>query len=293
MRFLLILFLMWHSLYAKQNEADYYAMKKVAYHYFDGGKSRQAIGVVKDFIKKHPKSYRAQNLLAHFYYWTGDKRHSLKILEKVVKKSNLAEAKRLWRRLQKKSPRKVQSSLQKSDTEQHQKDISADLVFLLQYVKSHPFDIENRKFLLHYFISVNAREEAQRMVDEILHIAPDESETLKLVKEFGLRINASESKVSVSNAKMNKIVAMLHSDFVQKRYCRFVNLYNAVVHQGGYLPEYIHLDAVEAAVEMRAFAIARSILLRHDFTPGKHVRQLQALLDQKVFHISEGSTSRL
>ena len=242
MRFLLILLLTWHTLYAKQNEADYYAMKKIAYRYFDGGKSRQAIGYVKDFIKKHPGSFRAQNLLAHFYYWTGDKAHSLKILESVVKKSDLAEAKRLWRRLQKRSPRKVQSGLQKSDTAQRKKDISADLAFLLQYVKSHPFDIENRKFLLHYFISVNARAQAQRMVDEILRIAPDESETLKLVKESGLRINVSETKVP--ETKMDKIVSMLNSDFVQKRYRRFINLYNAVVHQGDYLPEYIHLDAV-------------------------------------------------
>ena len=295
MKFLLILFLTWQGLVAYADEANYYAMKKVAYRYFDGGKSAKAIRYVEAFIKKHPESYRAQNLLAHFYYWEGKKEQSREILEKVVQKSDLAEARRLLRRLQKMSvakKRKVHKSGQRS-TSKKREDISADLAFLLEYVKTHPFDVENRKFLMHYFISVNDTNAVQKMAREILGIDPNESETLRLAKERGLPVQEHAIQNVGTQLKMDKIVSVLNNYFVQRKYRRFVNLYNAVIHQNVYLPEYIHIDAVRAAVEIQAFAVARRILLQHDFTPGKHVRELRALLERKVLHISSGESPRL
>ena len=295
MKFLLILFLTWQGLVAYADEANYYAMKKVAYRYFEGGKSTKAIRYVEAFIEKHPESYRAQNLLAHFYYWEGKKEQSRKILEKVVQKSDLAEAKRLLRRLQKVSvakKHKEDKSSQQTSSKKRE-DISSDLAFLLEYVKTHPFDVENRKFLMHYFISVNDTKTAQKMAHEILRIDPDESETLRLAKERGLSVQEHAVRNVDTQLKMDKIVSVLNNYFAQRKYRRFVNLYNAVRHQNVYLPEYIHIDAVRAAVEIKAFAVARGILLQHNFTPGKHVWELRALLDRKVLHISSGERPRL
>ena len=295
MKFLLILFLTWQGLVAHADEANYYAMKKVAYRYFDSGKSTKAIRYVQAFIEKHPKSYRAQNLLAHFYYWEGKKEQSRKILEKVVQMSDLAEARRLLKRLQQVSvakKRKGDKSVQQTPSKGRE-DISSDLAFLLEYVKTHPFDVENRKFLMHYFISVNDTKAAQKMAREILRIDPDETETLRMAQETGLLPKEHIAQNVASQPEMDKIVSVLNNYFVQQKYRRFVNLYNAVTHQNVYLPEYIHIDAVRAAVEIQAFAVARRILQQHDFTPGKHVQELRALLDRKVLHISSGERSRL
>jgi len=295
MKFLLILFLTWQGVVAHAGEANYYAMKKIAYRYFDGGKSAKAILYVEEFIQKHPESYRAQNLLAHFYYWEGKKEQSRKILEKVVQKSDLAEARRLLKRLQKVSvakKRKVPKSAQQHSSKKRE-DISSDLAFLLEYVKTHPFDVENRKFLMHYFISVNDTKAAQKMADEILRIDPNEPETLRLLKESGSPAQGYAAQNAASQPKVDKIVSVLNNYFVQRKYRRFVNLYNAVLNQSVYLPEYIHVDAVRAAVEIKAFATARRILLQHDFTPGKHVRELRVLLERKMLHISSGESPRL
>ncbi len=295
MKFLLILFLTWQGVATHADEGNYYAMKKVAYRYFNGGKNAKAIRYVQAFIEKHPESYRAQNLLAHFYYWEGKKEQSRKILEKVVQKSDLAEAKRLLRRLQKVSvaPKSKEDKSGQENVPKKREDISADLAFLLEYVKTHPFDVENRKFLLHYFISVNETKAALRMAHEILRIDPNESETLRLVQETGLLPKEHIAQNVASQPEMDKIVSVLNNYFVQQKYRRFVNFYNAVTHQNVYLPEYIHIDAVRAAVEIQAFALARRILQQHDFTSGKHVRELRTLLDQKVLHISSGKRSRL
>jgi len=294
MKFLLILFLTWQGFVAHADETNYYAMKKVAYRYFEGGKSAKAIRYVQAFIEKHPESYRAQNLLAHFYYWEGKKEQSRKILEKVVQKSDLAEAKRLLKRLQKVSVAKKHAHKNSQQTSSKKReDISSDLAFLLEYVKTHPFDVENRKFLMHYFISVNDTKAAQKMAREILRIDPDETETLRMAQETGLLPKEHIAQNVASQPEMDKIVSVLNNYFVQQKYRRFVNLYNAVTHQNVYLPEYIHIDAVRAAVEIQAFAVARRILQQHDFTPGKHVQELRALLDRKVLHISSGERSRL
>ena len=295
MRYLVILLLIWQGFVAHADEASYYTMKKVAYRYFEGGKSAKAVRYVQAFIEKHPESYRAQNLLAHFYYWEGKKEQSRRILEKVVQKSDLAEAKRLLKRLQKisvsKKRQKGKSAKQSAFTKSE--DLSSDLAFLLEYVQTHPFEIENRKFLMHYFISTNDTKAAQKMAQEILRIDPDESETQRLAKKMGWLSKTFLPHNVISLPKMKKIVSVLHKDFAAHKYHRFINLYKALLDQNASLPKSVHFDAVEAAVEIKAFALARKILQQYDFTQEKDVRELRAMLDRKALHSVSGKQSIL
>jgi tetratricopeptide (TPR) repeat protein len=283
MKSLLILFLLFQFLYAQKSQQDYYTMKKVAYSYYDHGKTEEAIKYVQQFMKQHPESCRAQNLLAHFYYWRGEKRASEEILKKVVKKCDLAEAKRLLYRVQKKhskSKKRMAVKIKKT-TPVAKENISDDLAFLLKYVKTHPADIENRRFLLHYFISTDKREDAQKMANEILDIYPDDLETLSLIKESGLILKQNDVQ-RLSKSELDKIVSLLNQYYAKKAYRRFINLYNALDHQGVYMPQYIHMDAVKVAVALQEYTIAKKILLLHEFKSTHQLQELKALIDRKI-----------
>jgi tetratricopeptide (TPR) repeat protein len=283
MKSVLILFLLLQLLYAQKSQQDYYTMKKVAYNYYDRGQTEEAIEYVQHFIKQHPESCRAQNLLAHFYYWRGEKRTSEDILKKVVKKCDLAEAKRLLLRVQKrrtKSTKHLAAEMKKT-VPMEKENISDDLAFLLKYVETHPVDIENRRFLLHYFISTDKRVDAQKMANEILDIYPDDLETLALIKESGLTLKQKEVR-RLSKSELDKVVSLLNQYYAKKAYRRFINLYNALDHQGVYMPEYIHMDAVKVAVALQEYAIAKKILLVYDFKQTRQLRELKALIDRKI-----------
>ncbi len=275
MKFLLILFLVLQIVYAKKGVENYYAMKKVAYRYFEARKSAKAIAYVKAFAQKHPESDRAKNLLAHFYYWTGQKEAAKEILEKIVPACGLTEAKRLLKRLN----RHRTGSTKKSPKP---KNISDDLAFLLAYTKTHPADIENRKFLLHYFISVENLPEAERLASEILEVNPDDLETLMLVKERGLKVMFRSADRQLPKERVDALVSLLNRYYAQKAYRRFINLYRVLEHQGIFLPEYIHVDAVKVSVALEEYYFAKKILLAHELEQDSRVDELQGLVDHKL-----------
>jgi len=252
------------------HENSYYSMKKEAYRLHEHHQSDKAIAYVEDFIRTHPKNYRAKNLLAHFYYWNGNKQKARAILEEVVSHSDLQEAKRLLQKLRR-------TSLGEKE------EIHDDLAFLKAYIKNHPVDIKARKYLLNYYISLNNKKEASRLAKEILRIDPDEIETLALIRDEGLDLSLFEPsrQCLYPEEKMDKVVELLQLYYAQKAYTRYVNFYKSLEHLGFYLPAYIHTQALEVALMLGEYKMAKKIILLYE-KKSKEVQKLDALIEQKL-----------
>jgi hypothetical protein len=275
----------------------YLSMKKEAYRYYENAQQQKAIKKVKAFIDQHPESLRAQNLLAVLYYWEGQKSEAKSVLKKLLAQGELPEARRLLSQLQKSSATKkgvrknkqVAAETKRKKAKKEVKDpkqrFTEDLAYLLNYVKKHPHRIEERKFLLHYFLSINDKKRANAMAKEILAIDPDEAETVALVRRKGLDLTTVKRADTASlrpDARRDKIVALLNEYKEQGAFKRYLNLYRALLERGEYLPKYIHLDALNIAVETKAYHLAKRILVENRFKNSPHLRQLRALLDRKL-----------
>ena len=273
---------------------DYYKMKKEAYRIYESGKVHRAMAYVERFVRANPKSVRAQNLLAVLHYWQGDLKEAEAILEKVVAQQKLPEAKRLLAtirtRLHKKdASRSVAKKVirqgkkaQRYAAKRGKSSFDEDLAFLHAYIRKHPDNVEERKFLLNYYISVDDKKMAARLASEILGIDPDEAETLALVRQADLQLPAHRDLTEPQDATSPKVIALLNDYKQQKAYRRYLNLYRAVVDRGSYLPRYIHLDAMHIAIGMHEYRIARTILLKHDFPDTPNLRKVRTLLDKKL-----------
>ncbi len=256
------------SLYAQERlPADYYAMKKIAYGYFDHGKSAQAIEYVKKYLAAHPQNNRAKNLLAHFYYWSGKKTAAKKLLEEVVAKSDLKEAKKLLAYLNRGKRKRGE-------------EIEEDIAFLQRYVQTHPVDIESRKYLLNYYLSLNARDKARKMAAEILSIDPDEIETIEQLLEAGVEIPGYHSAADADATAIYS--AFLEKFYLQKAWYRFLNFYRALEHRGVPLPEKVHRQALETALFLKRYRYAKKILLLHTRSGDQTVTALKSLVDRKL-----------
>ena len=275
--------------------ADYFAMKKRAFYAYEHGAPDKALKEVQAFIRSHPENLYAQNLLAVFYYWQGEKAQARTILEKIVAKGDLPEAKRLLAKLGPETSKKEGAEKSKDERAgitpkrpgdyKHEKEgrKEDDLAFMKRYIRTHPEEVEARKVLLNYYISVNDKEEAARIVQQLLRIDPDDIETLTLAKSEGIEIAEHAAATAFQdNAQRDRVVALLHKYREQKAYRRYLNLYQAFANQKAYLPLYIHLEALEVAVSLREYKVARRILLENDFPATQHLRELRALLDRKL-----------
>ena len=269
-------------LFAAGPSQEYLQMKKKAFYAYEHGKTQEALERVKVFIGTHPQSLYAQNLLATLYYWNGDKAQAKTILEKIVAKSNFPQARRLLARIgtgeREHSVQSNKHSENKNETKNKRED---DLAFMQNYILTHPFDVDSRKVLLHYYLSRNDKADAARIAGELLHLNPDDTQTLALVRHENLKI-VNETADVAANERRDKVVALLHSYKEQHAYRRYLNLYQAMVDQQAYLPAYIHLEALEVAIMLHKYSIARRILLQNDFPATPHLRELRALLDRKL-----------
>ncbi len=301
------LWLTWLTLTALLNangvSEAYLTMKKEAYRYYEHNQKKRAFDTVEAFIAKHPKSLRAQNLLAVLYYWEGRTEDAARLLRKLLKKGNLPEAKRLLARIEKKVPARMKpkdekvvtksagnakgakaTGNKKQNSEKRKEKFQDDLAFLLEYIAKHPERIQERKFLMRYFLSVNDRKEAKRLAGEILSIDPDEAETLRLAKANGIDISlpAKETVAAKPDSRRDRLVSLLNSYKEAGRYDRYLNLYRALTERGEYLPQYVHLETLDIAVQERAYRLARRILMQNRFKNTPHLRQLRALLDRRL-----------
>ncbi len=289
MKILAMLLLSLQFLAAAGPGADYLAMKKQAFHAYEHGKPQKAVQQVKAFIASHPESLYAKNLLAVFYYWQGEREKARIILEKIVSKSDFPEAKRLLVRIGRKAKksRNAKKSVHKSvkddiAKETHRKDTGKDdLSFMQSYILAHPNDAASRKVLLNYYLSVGDTSHAREIAQELLRIDPDDVETLALVKNEGIEVPSAQNGQH-DDRQRDKLVTLLHRYKSEKAYSRFINLYQALTSQNAYLPQYIHLEALEVALELKKYNVARRILLKNDFPSTPHLRQLRALLDRKL-----------
>ncbi len=268
--------------------ADYLRMKKKAFYAYEHGKPQEAVQRVKAYIDVHPESLYAKNLLAVLYYWQGERAKAREILERIVAKDDFPQAKRLLAQIEKGVKRttgvhiseKKQVSVPKKsgDVRKRKED---DLAFLQQYILEHPNDVDARKVLLNYYLSLNDDKHATQIAQELLRIDPDDVETLGLVKSEKLKVAFNYDDVH-SDARRDKVVALLHTYQSQRDYRRYINLYQAFANQKAYLPRYVHLEALDIAVQLREYRLARRILLENDFPATSHLRELRALLDRKL-----------
>lgn len=268
----------------------YMTMKKEAYRVYESGHPADAIRKVRAFLKRHPDSVHAKNLLAVLYYWQGEKREARAILEKIVAAYDFPQAKRLLSRLggraagAKRHARQVQAPKHEAhaSTKKGSGQHAEDLAYLLGYARKHPEDMESRKFLLQYYLSISDRAHAAQMAKEILSIDPDEQETLKVVAQEDLVLPKSVAKAVQPSDARDRMAALLERYKTEKAYHRYINLYRALLDRGEYLPRYVHLEALEIAIEEREYTLAKRILMQNRFQPTPHLRRLRALLDQKL-----------
>ncbi len=289
MRSVLLLFLML-GLVSAGTQSNYYTMKKRAYALYESGKAGEAIEKVKTFIDMHPESIRARNLLAVLYYWQGEKNKAREILEQIVSTHSFPEAERLLAKLKTGASQKKitqeklhrQKAAVEGATESKADNQEEDLAYLLGYIRKHPQNIEVRKFLLRYYLSVGDQDAARRLAREILEIDPDEGETLALLKAKQINIVSHTAQQDKPDPLKDEAIERLNRYKAQKAYSRYLNLYQALVHQEAYLPRYVHLDALGIAVELKEYRKAKAILLRNQFPNSPGLRKLRAILDKKL-----------
>ena len=268
----------------------YMTMKKEAYRVYESGHPSNAIRNVRAFLKRHPDSVHAKNLLAVLYYWQGEKRVARAILEEIVAAYDFPQAKRLLSRLvgsvagAKQHAQQVQEPKHEAhpSTQKNSGQHAEDLAYLLGYARRHPEDLESRKFLLQYYLSVSDRAHAVQMAKEILSIDPDERETLKVVAQEDLVLPKSVAKAVQPSDERDRMAALLARYKTQKAYHRYINLYQTLLDRGEYLPRYVHLEALEIAIAEREYSLAKRILMQNRFQPTPHLHRLRALLDQKL-----------
>ncbi len=287
MKILVVLLVSWHLLYGASSDEVYFQMKKEAYYLYEHSQEEKALDSVKAFLKEHPQNVRAQNLLAVFYYWMGEKLKAKEILEKIVAKQKFAPSVELLAKInyslapkstEKKSDKQEKLSAKKSI----QNALSEDLAFLLDYVKKNPSNIVDRKFLVNYFLSANDQENALKMAREVLSIDPNDIEMLMLLKKAGVKSVTKEKLHDAPSQIRDKAISVLNRYTRNKEFRRFINLYMVLVDKREYLPRYIHLDALNAAVELKEYRLAKKIMLENDFPNTRHLREFRALLDEKL-----------
>ncbi len=291
MKILVMLLVGMHLLYGANGDKAYFQMKKEAYYLFEHSQEKRALERVNDFLKNYPQNLRAQNLLAVFHYWLGEKQKAKEILEKIVSKERYAPSVELLAKIKfseksesqnKKSQIKVEKKVKLSSKKSIQSALSEDLAFLLDYVKKNPSNIIDRKFLVNYYLSANDLENALKMAKEVLSIDPNDIEMLMLLKKAGVK-SATKTKLNDAPSQIrDKAISVLNRYTRNKEFRRFINLYMVLVDKREYLPRYVHMDALNAAVELKEYGLAKKIMLENDFPNTKHLREFRALLDEKL-----------
>ncbi len=274
MRYLLLLLLMIQFSFALNGNDAYFKMKKSAYTLYDHGQEQKAITYVKSFLKVYPKNIRGKNLLAVFYYWQGEKNKAKKILKEIVRVQRFKPAIRLLQ--------KIDKDYKLTQTKTVQSDVKHDLEYMLKYVQKDPTNIIDRKFLVNYFISINDKKHALKIAKEVLRINPDDLEMLSFLKQNGAAIPKDTKIAQQTTQTKDKAISILNDYYQNKAYDRFINLYKALNDKREYIPTYVHLQALNAAVEMQKYPLAKKILLENNFQPSVHLQQFKELIDQKL-----------
>lgn len=275
MKFLILLLIVVGVSFASSGDKYYFNMKKHAFEYYDHGKEKQAIVYVKSFLKSYPKNIRAKNLLAVFYYWQGQKDQAKKLLTDILKVEDFKPAKKLLAKIDK-------SYHPKTFSRKSNNSVEKDLDYMLKYVGKNPENIADRKFLVNYFISVNDTKRAIAMAKEILRVNPDDIEMLAFVKKEGV-VTPEKSITPVQSAQTkDEAIAILNDYYQANSYDRFINLYKALNDKREYIPSYIHLQALNAAVSLHKYPLAKKILLENNFEPSVHLQEFKELIDQKL-----------
>ncbi len=288
MKILVVLAIGLCFLFGANGDKAYFKMKKEAYYYYEHSREGEAFKIVESFLKKYPQNIRAQNLLAVFHYWNGDKLKAKKILEKIVKREKFAPALELLSKINasiapKKSLKKDKNKTAlKQRRERIENNLSEDLAFLLSYIEKNPLNIVDRKFLANYYLSANDEKNALKMAKEVLKIDPNDIEMLMLLKKAGVKPPQRETAHQMPSEIRDKAIFVLNRYTRNKEFRRFINLYMVLIDKGEYIPGYIHLDALNAAVELKEYSLAKKIILENDFPNTKHLKEFQALIDEKL-----------
>jgi len=275
MKYLILLLIVVGVSFASSGDKYYFNMKKHAFEYYDHGKEKQAIVYVKSFLKTYPKNIRAKNLLAVFYYWQGKKDQAKKLLTDILKVEDFKPAKKLLAKIDKNYSPKAFSKKANNSVEK-------DLDYMLKYVRKNPENIADRKFLVNYFISVNDTKRAIAMAKEILRVNPDDIEMLAFIKKEGVMPTKNYTKPVQSAQTKDEAITILNDYYQANSYDRFINLYKALNDKREYIPSYIHLQALNAAVSLHKYPLAKKILLENNFEPSVHLQEFKELIDQKL-----------
>ncbi len=275
MKFLILLMIIVGVSFASSGDKYYFNMKKHAFEYYDHSQEKKAIAYVKSFLKAYPQNIRAKNLLAVFYYWQGQKNEAKKLLKDILKVQDFKPARKLLAKIDQSYHPKRVSKISHDNVKQ-------DLDYMLKYVRQNPQNTTDRKFLVNYFISVNDTENAIKMAKEVLSINPDDIEMLAFVKKMGESLPLKTTTDTTSTQTKDKAISILNDYYQSKSYDRFINLYKALNDKREYIPSYIHLQALNAAVSLHKYPLAKQILLENNFEPSVHLQEFKELIDQKL-----------
>jgi len=271
----ILLLLCIQFIYGGASDHKYFVMKKKAYYYHEHNMEEKSLQTVKNFLKEYPDSIKGRNLLAVFYYWQGATNKAKIILENILSSNDYKPAKNLLAKIN-------ASSVQKNPTRASIKyDLSHDLASLLQDIQADAHNIVDRKYLAHYYISINDQKRAQKMALEVLAINPDDVDMLSIVKEKPMN-----STNLYTDVQRDKIMDILDHHYKDKAYQRYLNLYTALNDNLEYIPTYVHLNALEVAIEVKAYKIAKKILIENNFPKSSYLTQIKQLIDQKISYAS-------
>ena len=277
-------------LFAGDSFDQYISMKKEANKLYENGMTDDAISLVKDFIKQHPKSTRSQNLLAVYYYWNGDFVKSQALLKSILKKEDFPQAASLLKKVEQKigktdfsqTKKRVKTkvatkSVIKNKTAKTPKKMTIDLISLVDKIKNDPYDINSRKILSHHYDKIGNSQKAIYFANEVLKINPDDKEMLSFLKR-----NDIKKSSTASSEVLTKAVKKLEILFKNGSYNRFMNLYNSLEHNNVVMPTQIHVDALYSAISLKQYKKAKSILHIYRMPKNKHITEIQKLIEEKL-----------
>ncbi len=263
--------------------ASYWEMKKEAYQLYKSGDKAKALELVERFIKLHPKEYRAQNLAAVFYYWQGKNVKAKALLEGVVAHTQLPEAQKLLKRLQKKVKRKSAKKDYQSLRVANAKKDGLDVTLLLSKIADNPQDIQTRVLLSKYYFKIGEYQKAYDMAYEVLEIDPHQKKMQKIASHLKNRYKLSYSHAMedsiVDKQKAKVLLKELHQ---QKRYTALFNLYKALQNSHVSFNKEEYINILHAAIMIGEYKEAQKILSNGLVPVNKYTLKVQLLLSKKL-----------
>lgn len=289
MQFLIIVLILFHTsttLFAKESFERYMSMKKEAYALYEKNQKDAAYKSVHAYLKEEPKSQRAKNLLAVLHYWDGDFEISKRLLQEVLAQGAYPQAKALLTRVNEKLvnvqplQQRVVSNNAKSTrpAKQSASNIPTDdLMLLVKKIRENPNDALSRKILSQHYAKIGNTKQALFYANQVLEINPDDVEMIAY-----LRSDDEIPPNLTAKKNVSKALDKLDLFYKNRAFARYINLYNALEHNGAEMDTEYHVNALQSAIELEQYERAKSIIQLYKMPKSKYLSEIEKMVDEKL-----------